>query len=117
MTTLLRFLDNDRTGRCANIRMDNGDPCWIGITQSGVLVKTSKISLSRAKLFDESNVYRLAKTARSLNEKYEDDLTPQELWNPVLKALVNTILHCSSLAEVSRILNEVYAAQSESADE
>ncbi len=97
--------------------MDNGDPCWIGITQSGVLVKTSKISLSRAKLFDESNVYRLAKTARSLNEKYEDDLTPQELWNPVLKALVNTILHCSSLAEVSRILNEVYAAQSESADE
>ena len=97
--------------------MDNGDPCWIGITQSGVLVKTSKMSLFRAKLFDESNVYKLEKTAMSLKEKYEDDLTPQEMWNPVLKAFVNTILHCSSLAVVSRILNEVYAAQSESADD
>ena len=97
--------------------MGNGDPCWIGITQSGVLVKTSKMSLLRAKLFDESNDYKLAKTAMSMNEQYEDDLTPQEMWNPVLKAFVNTILHCSSLAEVSRSLNEVYAAQSESADD
>ncbi len=29
MPELIRFLDNNRKGRWANLRMDNGDSCWI----------------------------------------------------------------------------------------
>ena len=113
MTTFVRFLDNDRRGRWANIKMDNGDPCWVSIAQSGVLIRKSKVGFFGAKLFDESNVYKLAKAAMHLDESYESDLTPEDMWNPILKAFVNTILHSSDLGEVTRILNEAYAAQSD----
>jgi len=111
MTKLIRFLDDDIRGRWANIRMDNGDPCWVGIAQTGILVRKSKVGLFGAKLYEEKNVYRAAKAAQALSEKYEDDLTPDEMWNPVLKSIVNTILHCSNLAEVTRILNEAYKGE------
>jgi hypothetical protein len=108
MTELIRFLDDDRKGRWANIRMDNGDPCWVSIAQTGILVKKSKFGLLGAKLYEEKNIYKAAKTAQALSEYYPDDLTPDEMWNPVLKSIVNAILHCSNLAEVTRVLNEAY---------
>ena len=108
MTTLDRFMDHDRKGRWASIRMGNGDPCWIGIAQTGVLVKKSRIGISGAKLYEERNVYDAARTAQALLEMYADDLTPAEMGNPVLKAFVNAILHCRDLAEVTRVLNEVH---------
>ena len=48
-----------------------------------------------------------------LKESYENDLTPEDMWNPILKSFVNSILHCSNLGWVTRILNEAYLAQSE----
>jgi hypothetical protein len=106
MTELIRFLDDDRKGRWANIRMDNGDPCWISIAQTGIFVKKSKIGLFGAKLYEEKNIYKAAKTAQALSKQYPDDLTPDGMWNPVLKSIVNAILHCSNLAEVTIVLNE-----------
>ncbi|MHA1170295.1 MAG: hypothetical protein ACTSRU_20910 [Candidatus Hodarchaeales archaeon] len=108
MTELIRFMDDDRKGRWANIRMDNGDPCWVSIAQTGILVKKSKIGLFGAKLYEEKNVYMAARTAEALMEMYSDDLTPAEIWNPVLKSIVNAILHCTNLAKVTRVLNEAY---------
>lgn len=108
MTELIRFMDGDRKGRWANIRMDNGDPCWIGIAQTGILVKKSNVGLFGAKLYKEKNIYRASKTAQALQELYADDLTPAEIWNPVLKSFVNAVLHCSTLAEVTTVLNEAY---------
>lgn len=108
MTELVRFLDDNSKGRWANIRMDNGDPCWVGIAQTGILVKKSKMGIFGAKLFEEKDIYKAAKTAQILSKKNQDNLTPEEMWNPVLKSIVNTILHCSNLAEVTRVLNEAY---------
>ena len=106
MTKLDRFLDDDRKGRWANLRMDNGDPCWVGIAQTGVLVKKSKIGLFGAKLYEEKNTCKAASTALVLNNLYPRDLTPAEILNPVLKSIVNAILHCNNLAEVTKTLNE-----------
>ena len=111
MTKLVRFLDDDHKGRWANIRMDNGDPCWVGIAQTGILVKKSKIGMFGAKLYEEKDIYKAATTAQALSEKYQDDLTPDEMWNPVLKSIANIILHCSNLAEVTRVLNEAHAVE------
>ena len=110
MTELIRFNNDDRKGTWANIRMDNNDPCWVGIAQTGVLVKKSIVGLLGAKLYDEKDVYKAAKTAEALDEIYSDDLTPDEMRDPVLKSVVNAILHCSNLAEVTRVLNEAYKA-------
>lgn len=106
MAELIRFLDDDYKGRWANIVMDNGDPCWVSIAQTGILVKKSKIGLFGAKLYEQKNVYKAAKTAQALSAQYPDDLTPVEMWNPVLKSIVNAVLHCDNLAEVTRVLNE-----------
>jgi len=106
MTTLGRFLDDDRKGRWANVRMDNGDPCWVGIAQRGVLVKKSKIGLFGAKIYEEKNTRKAANTALVLNNLYPRDLTPAEMLSPVLKSIVNAILHCNNLVEVTKTLNE-----------
>ncbi len=58
MPELIRFLDDDRKGRWTNIRMDNGDPCWISIAQTGILVKKSELGLFGAMLYEEKNMYR-----------------------------------------------------------
>lgn len=103
---LIRFKDHDRRGRWANIVMDDGDPCWIGIAQTGVLVKKSRVGLFGAKLYHATNVYRAARTAQTLDSRLPDKLTPQGMFNPVLVAFVNAVLHCRDLAEVTIILNE-----------
>ena len=104
MTELMGF--HDRKARWARLRMDNGDPCWIGIAQTSVLVKKSNIGMFGAKLYEEKNLYEAAKIAVALHNLYPNDLTPPEMRNPVLKAFTNAVLHCSNLAEVTRVLNE-----------
>jgi len=88
MTELTRFMDHNWKGRWANIRMDMGDPCWVGIAQTGILVKKSKVGWFGAILYEEKNIYKCAKTAQALSELYPDDLTPAEMWNPVFKSIV-----------------------------
>ena len=104
-TELLRFMDDDQRGRWANIRMTNGDPCWIGIAQSGILVKKSRIGLFGAKIYDEKDLPKAAAMAQFLEELFDEDLTPPEMWNPVLVAFVNAVLRCDDLASAAVILN------------
>ena len=104
MTKLHNFKDG-ANGCFANVRMDNDDPCFISVAQSGVLVKKSKLGILGAKLYEESNVYTAAKNAERLHAKYPDR-TPTDMTNPVLKAFTNTALNCSSLAELTNVLNE-----------
>lgn len=106
MTRLIRFLDDDPGNHRASIRMDNGTPCWIRIDHTGILVKKSKIGLFGAKLYQEKNIDKVAEIAKILKKQYCDDLTPDDMHNPVLKSIVNAVLHCSDLAHVARVLNE-----------
>ena len=106
MPELLRFKDDDRKGCWANIRMDNGDPCWVSIAQTGVLVKKSREGSFGAKIYAEKNIHEVAKKVAALVQLYPDMVTPPEMLNIVLISFVNAVLHCSSLADVSRVLNE-----------
>ena len=85
--------------------MDDGDPCWLSVAQAGVLVKKSKLGIMGAILYDEKNIYKAATNAQRLAEVYTDG-APEGMTNLVLKAFTNTIMECSTLAEVARILNE-----------
>lgn len=106
MTKLIRFLDDEHKGHRANIQMDNGDPCLVSVIQAGILVKRSRLGLFGAKLYEEKNINKSAKIAKILSGQYRDDLTPDDMREPVLKSVVNTVLHCSDLAEVTRALNK-----------
>ena len=105
MTKLHSYKDS-AVGCYANIRMDNGDPCFIGVAQTGVLVKKSKLGWLGAKLYDEKLVYNAAKTAQALAKMYPEKLTPEDMTNPVLDAFTNAVLHCSTLAEATIVINE-----------
>jgi hypothetical protein len=100
----LHSYKDSRTGCYANIRMDNGDPCFISVAQSGVMVKKSRIGLLGAKLY-EQGTYDAAMTAKALAYLLEETLAPEDITNPVLKSFTNAVLHCSTLAEATRILN------------
>jgi len=104
MAGLHSFQDN-RTGCYANIRMDNGDPVYVGVAQTGVVVKKSKIGLFGAKLYVSGTVYEAAETARALDTLFPDYVTPDGMTNPVLRSFTNAALHCSSTAEVTNVIN------------
>lgn len=107
MTNLLRFLDAGSKGVWANIRMDNNDPCWIGVADTGVLVKKSKVGMFGTKLYNEKTP-KAASTAKALHDRDSDDLTPPDMRHPLLKAFTNAALHCSDLEGVKRVLNDNY---------
>ena len=116
MAQLHSYKDGPRA-RFANVRMENGDPCFISVAQAGVLVKKSKRGLLGAKLYEEKNVYDAATTAKALQYLYGELLIPQDMTNPVLAAFTNAALHCASLAEVARVLNQaVEAAEAKSGE-
>lgn len=102
----LHSYKDSRTGCYANVRMDNGDPCFISVAQTGVLVKRSRLGVFGAKLYEEKRVYDAAVTAKALPYLYRDRLTPEGITNPILNAFTNAVLHCSTLAEATRIINE-----------
>jgi hypothetical protein len=108
MPELLNFKDDERSGCYAHIKMDNGDPCYISIAQTGILVKKSRLGLFGAKLYEEKNVYRAEWVAKALSEIYPEDLTPHEMKNTILKSITNAVLHCNTLVEVTRVLNKEY---------
>lgn len=93
------------SGCFANIRMDSGDPCFVSIAQTGVLVKKSKLGWFGATLYNEKEVDPVAVTAMALTYLYPNKVTPPGITNPVLNAFVNAILHCLTLPEVTLILN------------
>jgi hypothetical protein len=69
-----------------------------------VLVKKSRIGFLGSKRY-EQGVYDAAMTAKALAYLLEERLAPADITNPVLKSLTNAVLHCSTLAEATRILN------------
>ena len=104
MTTVAHFSDT-RVTRYANIRMPNGDPCYISIAQSGILVKRSRLGIFGAKLYEEKNAYHGAMTAKALAYLYPDRITPEGMTNPILVAFTNSVLHCPTTGDVAVVLN------------
>jgi len=109
MAILKDFKDEGAWGCFANVRMDNGDPCWISIASEGVRVKKSKVGLFGEKLYESKEP---GKTVTTLWKLYPEFLTPPEMKHPVLKAFTNAVLHCSDIDEVKKVLNGASEASS-----
>jgi hypothetical protein len=104
MTRLHSFKDNK--GSCyANVRMDNGDPVFISVAQTGVLVKKSKLGIFGPKLYESRTVYDAAMTAQALDALFPDYVSMEGMTNAALRAFTNAALHCSTIVEVTRVMN------------
>lgn len=103
MTKLICYLENERKGGWANIQMNNGDICWVEVTQNSAVVKQRR-GLFGGKLYEESDGEAASSTAQQLSGRHPNK-TPSSMRHPVLKSFVNTVLHCGSLAEVEEELN------------
>ena len=88
--------------------MNNGDPVWIGIAQTGVVIKKSKVGLFGPKLFVSRDIYHAAKTAEVLDGQFDNNFIPEgySFSNPVLKALVKACMSCSRIEEFTLLVNE-----------
>jgi hypothetical protein len=104
MTRLHSFKDG-KFGCYANVRLDNGDPIFISVAQTGVLVKKSRIGFFGPKLYESRTVYDAAKTAEALHDLFPDYAGADGMTNITLRAFTNAVLHCSTTAEVANVLN------------
>lgn len=104
MTTLHSFKDNS-TSCFANIRMEDGEPIYISVAQSSVIVKKSRVGLFGQNLFESISPEHAIKTAQALDQAIPDQKVPADMRNPVLRAFTNAVLHCRSLDDVSKTLH------------
>jgi hypothetical protein len=82
--------------------MESGELCYISITMTGLTIKESDLGFF-GKTVLRINSSDLAWLTRSLYEVQDDDLTPPDITNPVLKVITNKVLHLKSLGDIAEI--------------
>ena len=103
---ILHFADSKRGGCGATVRLETGEPCWLSIAQSGVLVKKSRFGFLGAILYSEKNAYKISLCGIALAYLFPEKRFPDAITNPNLRGFLNAILHCYSAAEVCQTLKE-----------
>lgn len=104
MGNIVRFADSGK--QCwSRVDLESGEPIFISVAQSGVLVKRSNLGFMGAKLYSESNVYKVAATAQALDLQISISIVPQNLTNPILRAFTQAALEATSAADLSIRLN------------
>jgi hypothetical protein len=112
-----KLLRSSETAGCgATIQLDSNEVVYVSIAQVGVLVrlwdmkggiiKSLLNNFFGPKLYNESNVFKNAQTARALSIMFPEQASPLQFNNIVLAAFANAIWHCTSAAEVCIVLNE-----------
>jgi hypothetical protein len=89
----------------AVIRMDDGDRVHISVKSTGVIIRNSRIGLLGKKIFESTSYEDAAVKASDFDRLYRRHLTPPGMNEPVLKAFTRAVLHCTTIAEVTGILN------------
>jgi hypothetical protein len=95
-----------RRGCGATIRLESGEPCFLSIAQSGVLVKRSRSGFFGAVLYNEKVVYKNSLCGLALAYLYPEKRFPDDVCDPNLGSFMNAILHCQNSSDVTKILNE-----------
>jgi hypothetical protein len=85
--------------------MDNGDAVTISVVAAGVSVRWSRFGLVGRRLYRADTLERAAATARRLEAIGNGHLTPPGMDDPLLRVFTKAVVHCSTVAEVSELLN------------
>ena len=104
MTKLISYRDT-RNLCWARVDLASGEPIYISVARSGIVVKRSSLGLLGPKLY-RSNIRRAAMTARVLDAQTRSYLTPDDMTNPALRAFTQAALEARSASELASRLNE-----------
>ncbi len=112
ITKLILYRDTRK--QCwARVNLASGEPIYISVARSGIVVKRSGLGLLGAKLY-RSNIHWAAMTARALDAQTRRYLTPNDMTNPALRAFTQATLEARSSAELASRLNEALKTVRES---
>jgi len=94
MAKIVKFKDGNFV--CwSRVDLDNGEPIWISVARSGVMIKKSKWGLLGEKLYS-ANAYEANLTAVALIAIYLDEGIPEE--DDLLNNMTNHLLRTFTLA-------------------
>ncbi|MDO9083376.1 MAG: hypothetical protein Q7U56_08845 [Humidesulfovibrio sp.] len=115
MNSVMRVSDGPTT--CfAVMDLMSGDPIYVSIARTGVVVKRSVMGILGAVLYKENEAYKAGMTAKALAYLYPECRLPAGFTNGALRSFSNAILHCSNAAEVSVVLNEAISRAERAAE-
>lgn len=87
--------------------MSNGDPIWISIARTGVIVKRSRLGLMGTILLKESNALILGRIYEAINKQVLECKTPSNMTNPLLKVLTQAALDADSGSQLKIRLDDL----------
>lgn len=89
----------------ATLTLESGEPVFISVAQSGVVVKKSKTGLFGKVIF-KGDAAQTAHLCMDLDSKYGDTDVPGSARNPVLKMFIKSALNARDVNELSSILSQ-----------
>ena len=98
MGILKKFKDS--TFQCwSRVDLPNGDPIWISIAQTGVLIKKSKLGLKGEVLYQSKDIELISRLGARLSLSLNEFDTPENMKNVPLKVFTQIALESSSIEE------------------
>lgn len=99
-----RFEDGGTPYRWAALTLPSGDPCWIEVASTGVLVKVSTNGAFGRLLFGSHKQAELVRLGDFLDTRFEHVPVPPGGEHPLFRAVVRCALACHSIAELRTLL-------------
>lgn len=106
MNEVVRFLDN-RVNCWSRVNLLNGDPIWISIAQSGVVVRRSRLGLAGWILYKEANAHRVTQTVQAIEKKIGTASCPQGMHSRFLRGFTSAAIASDSAASLTQLLNTI----------
>lgn len=114
MGRVVRFKD-DNSACWARVDWESGEPAFISIAQSGVLIKRSRLGLFGTILYSEPDIHSVVAMSRVIDDHILDDSIvldmPPGLNSPVLCSFTSlavatdsAISFCASIGEAKRLV-------------
>lgn len=102
--TYLDSFADDGTRCFANFRMKNGDPVFLSIAQTGVLIKKSTTGITGETLYEDKGL-DIAKKISEGKISVKKDI-PKGMHNYALKLFSHIILSVNSIQELKKVLKK-----------
>ena len=99
MSKLISFVDT-KNACWSRVNLDSDEPIWISVSQSGVLVKRSKLGIFGSILFKGVDVIESGDVARNLSEVITEYSLPEDMHNIVLKSFTQSAINSHSSVEL-----------------
>ena len=108
MGKVIDFCHPPKVGHWCKLKMDNGERCWISISQQGVLIKKSRMGLFGKVIADLKPIDEVYARLSKLEYMFPKKLYPDDMLSLILQEFTNAALNCSSLDELKISLEKAF---------